>query len=84
MSRCEMCGYYYADFDGGMDVSLNYCHYEGPDAWAPCEQDEIYNANLEGGAYGFEDEVIEEPEDFVLEAIQKGVTDGQRSCSKFR
>ena len=23
-------------------ITREYCHYEGPDAWAPCEQDEYY------------------------------------------
>ena len=40
MSRCDHCGYYWADLDDeGNPISLEYCHYEGPDAWAPCEQD---------------------------------------------
>lgn len=41
MSRCENCGYFYKDVDRcGEPVSRDYCHFEGPDGWAPCEQDE--------------------------------------------
>lgn len=42
MTRCEMCGYYWADCsEDGRTIGNAYCHYEGPDAWAPCEQDEM-------------------------------------------
>ena len=41
MSRCDYCGCYWADLDeDGAPLSLEYCHYEGPDGWAPCEQDD--------------------------------------------
>ena len=36
MSRCEQCGYWWQD----EDEERPSCHYEGPDAWAPCEQDD--------------------------------------------
>lgn len=37
MSICP-CGYWWADLDeDGAPISLEYCHYKGPDAWAPCE-----------------------------------------------
>ena len=40
MSRCEYCGYYWADLDeDGAPLSFEYCHHDGPDKWAPCEQD---------------------------------------------
>lgn len=40
MSRCEQCGYWWADCDEeGESISLPYCHYVGPDEWAPCAQD---------------------------------------------
>ena len=39
MSICP-CGYWWADFDeDGTPISLDYCHYDGPPEWAPCEQD---------------------------------------------
>lgn len=38
---CRNCGYCWADVDGdGMPISLEYCHFDGPDDWAPCAQDE--------------------------------------------
>lgn len=34
------CGYWWADCDEeGTPISLEYCHFDGPDGWAPCEQD---------------------------------------------
>ena len=40
MSECCNCGYWWADCDdNGEPISLEYCHYEGPDDWAPCAQD---------------------------------------------
>ena len=42
MNDCEYCGYYWADRDeSGKTLGRAYCHYEGPDAWAPCEQQDI-------------------------------------------
>lgn len=39
MNRCFGCGYMWADRDDeGRPITNEYCHYEGPDAWAPCEQ----------------------------------------------
>lgn len=41
MNRCFNCGYMWADLDDeGRPITREYCHYEGPDAWAPCEYDE--------------------------------------------
>ena len=41
MTRCERCGYWWADCDEeGEPISLPYCHYDGPDEWAPCAQDD--------------------------------------------
>lgn len=34
--RCENCGYYWQDEED----KYPHCHFEGPDGWAPCEQDE--------------------------------------------
>jgi len=35
------CGYWWADLDeNGTPISVEYCHYDGPEGWAPCEQDE--------------------------------------------
>ena len=34
------CGYWWADLDEeGRPITSEYCHYDGPDEWAPCEQD---------------------------------------------
>ena len=40
--RCEDCGYYYQDWCGAPDPDEAYprCHYSGPEAWAPCNQEE--------------------------------------------
>lgn len=39
MSICP-CGYWWADCDeNGEPISFEYCHYEGPAEWAPCEQE---------------------------------------------
>ena len=41
MSRCTNCGYHWADCDeNGAPISLEYCHYVGPEDWAPCAQDD--------------------------------------------
>jgi hypothetical protein len=43
MSRCTNCGYYWADCDeNGAPISLEYCHYIGPEDWAPCAQNDYY------------------------------------------
>lgn len=40
---CKHCGYCWADIDeDGVQMSLEYCHFDGPDDWAPCVQEE-YN-----------------------------------------
>lgn len=47
MGRCFNCGYMYADLnDEGEPISQEYCHYDGPDAWAPCEQDDYIEEEL--------------------------------------
>ena len=44
MNRCFGCGYMWADRDDdGVAITSEYCHYEGPDAWAPCVQDDYYD-----------------------------------------
>ena len=41
VNRCFSCGYCWADLDeDGVPISNEYCHYDGPIAWAPCEQDD--------------------------------------------
>lgn len=41
MNRCFSCGYMWADLnDEGRPITNEYCHYEGPEGYAPCEQDE--------------------------------------------
>lgn len=45
---CKHCGYCWADRDDdGTPISLEYCHYEGPDEWAPCAQDDYYEEHEE-------------------------------------
>ena len=34
--RCTECGYYYKTEKD----KYPYCHFEGPEGWAPCEQEE--------------------------------------------
>lgn len=37
---CRNCGYCWADInEDGEPESLEYCHFDGPEGWAPCEQD---------------------------------------------
>lgn len=43
---CKHCGYCWADVDeDGVPMSLEYCHFDGPDSWAPCEYNEDEYAN---------------------------------------
>ena len=45
MNRCFNCGYMWADLDeDGTPITREYCHFDGPDGWAPCEQDDYYAA----------------------------------------
>lgn len=42
---CINCGYCWADVDDeGVPLSLEYCHFDGPEGFAPCEQDNYYAA----------------------------------------
>lgn len=35
---CITCGYCWADVnEDGESESLEYCHFDGPEGWAPCE-----------------------------------------------
>ena len=35
---CKNCGYCWADVnEDGEPESLEYCHFDGPEGWAPCE-----------------------------------------------
>lgn len=41
MIKCENCGYFYPDVDeNGEPKSYPRCHFDWPDAWSPCAQDE--------------------------------------------
>lgn len=43
MNRCFNCGYMWADLDEeGRPITNEYCHYDGPDGWAPCEYEDNY------------------------------------------
>jgi len=45
MNKCFNCGYMWADCDEeGNPITGEYCHYDGPSAWAPCEQDDYYES----------------------------------------
>lgn len=47
------CGYWWADLDEeGTPISLEYCHYVGPDEWAPCAQDDDYEEEPTFEEYG--------------------------------
>lgn len=40
---CKNCAYCWADLDEeGRPISLEYCHYDGLEGWAPCEYEEPY------------------------------------------
>lgn len=46
MNKCFGCGYWWSDLDEYGNVLTNeYCHFDGPDGWAPCEQDDDEYAN---------------------------------------
>lgn len=61
MDRCFNCGYMWADLDdNGTPISLEYCHYEGPVEWAPCEQDEAYDYEEEYEEFEAEEEAYAE------------------------
>ena len=71
MNRCFGCGYMWADRDDdGVAITGEYCHYEGPDAWAPCEQDDYDEYANEARIE--EEEAREEAEfDAWLESIEE-------------
>lgn len=40
---CKHCAYCWADLDeDGAPISFEYCHFDGPDGWAPCEYEDSY------------------------------------------
>ena len=44
---CITCGYCWADVnEDGEPESFEYCHFDGPEGWAPCAQDE-YDEEVE-------------------------------------
>ncbi len=49
MNPCFGCGYCWRE----PDEEYERCHYDGPEAWAPCEQDDYRyeDENLMGGDY---------------------------------
>ena len=66
---CKHCGYCWADLDeDGVPISLEYCHFDGPDGWAPCEyEDEVEEENL----YDDEDIEFERYEDWIDSETQR-------------
>ena len=47
--KCTDCAYCWADLDEeGRPVSYRYCHFDGPDGWAPCEIVENWDDDWEG------------------------------------
>lgn len=57
MNRCFNCGYMWADLDeDGTPITGEYCHYDGPDSWAPCEQDDAYDYSEERAEIEAEEE----------------------------
>ena len=48
MGGCFNCGYWYADVDElGEPLTIEYCHFEGPEGWAPCETEDIVEDDCE-------------------------------------
>ena len=47
MIKCENCEYFWPDVDeNGNTKDYSRCHFDGPDAWSPCAQEqEEYNYN---------------------------------------
>ena len=60
MNKCFGCGYMWADCDkSGKPITNEYCHFDGPPGWAPCEQDEIEEEE------DYYDEFYGEPYDYA-------------------
>ena len=75
MRECFNCGYWWADLDeDGTPISLEYCHYEGPDAWAPCEQDDYY-AQLEAEEAELRAEVEIAAEEYELWLMAQAIAE---------
>ena len=65
---CKHCGYCWADLDDeGVPMSFEYCHFDGPDGWAPCEYEDSYEEYLEED---YSDEV-EEYEQWLHDETQR-------------
>lgn len=66
MDRCFGCGCMWADLDeDGRPITSEYCHFDGPDEWAPCMQDEEPDGYWDWALSGDYDEISDE----TLEAI---------------
>lgn len=77
MNRCFNCGYMWADYDDeGRPITNEYCHYEGPDAWAPCEQDDAYDYEEERAEVEAEVEAYEEWLEAQTEREWEAASDG--------
>lgn len=75
MRECFNCGYWWADLDeDGTPISLEYCHYEGPDAWAPCVQDDYY-AQLEAEEVELRAEAEAAAEEYELWLMEQAIAD---------
>lgn len=65
---CRNCAYCWADLDDeGAPLSLEYCHYDGPEGWAPCEYEDYYEEYPEED-YSNE---IEEYENWIAAETQR-------------
>ena len=54
MTCTDNCGYYWKEEDDAFPR----CHFEGPDGWAPCEQeDEYYDDEAENDSIYYDVEV---------------------------
>lgn len=72
MNRCFNCGYMWADLDeDGTPITGEYCHYNGPNAWAPCEQDEYDEYANEAR---IEEEAARAEAEWLLE-MEQAITD---------
>ena len=54
MSRCERCSYWWQeDYENNPS-----CHYEGPESWAPCAQDEGIATDYDGNEIQTAEEAV--------------------------
>ena len=68
MNICP-CGYWWADLDeDGRPITSEYCHYDGPEGWAPCEYEEYYPDEAYAEAREAEEEYERWLEDMIIKS----------------